>query len=133
VIDDRERQDLLRFVFFEPGKAEQARELASYTSGRIFQEDAELRWEKQGTMMRVVYLGMEEYISTPSAYGLQENQEWRKLALQEETKYYYLFGERLKKEDIGKMGRTASREDFAQVRIPRLLRYPLKQISGRYV
>jgi hypothetical protein len=127
-----ERRDLLRFIRFEPDKPEQISSLASYTSGRIFQKDAELRWEKQGAMMRIVYLGAEEYISMPHAYGLQENQELSKLTPQKESKYYYLFGERLKKGDVSKMGKTASQEDFAQVRIPRLLRYPVGQ-GGRYV
>lgn len=126
-------RDLLRFIYFEPDKPEQVNSLANYTSGRIFQENAELRWEKQGDMMRIVYLGSEEYISAWHDYGLQENQELYKLAPQQPLKYYYLFGERLKTEDLEKMGGIARPGDFAQVRIPHLLRYPVSQSSGRYV
>jgi hypothetical protein len=134
VIDDTNKpQDLLRFTYFEPDKSEQVNLLANYTSGRIFQENAELRWEKQGDMMRIVYLGSEEYVSALHDYGLQENMELYKLVSQQAPKYYYLFGERLKTDDLKKMGGIAKPGDFAQVRIPHLLHYPVSQSSGRYV
>jgi len=134
VIDDVSKpQDLLRFTYFEPDKPEQIIALAGYTSGRIFQMDGELRWEKQGDSMRIVYLGSEKYVPVLQEYGLRENAELDKLAPQEEVKYYYLFGERLKSEDLRKMGGIARPGDFAQVRIPHLLRYPVRPDSGSYV
>ena len=80
----KERQNLLLFTYFK-----QDIPFASYTSGRIFQEDTELRWEKQEDMMNIVYLGSEEYISALRDYGLHENEEeLPKLTVREEPKYY---------------------------------------------
>jgi hypothetical protein len=125
----KERQNLLLFAYFK-----QDIPFASYTSGRIFREDTELRWEKQESEMSIVYLGAKEYISVLRDYGLHENQEeLLKLTAREEPKYYYLFGERLQNEDIEKMGGIARPGDFAQVRIPRLLRYPVPQNTASYV
>lgn len=126
-------QDLLLFTYFDPDNSERISSLATYTSGRIFQESAELRWEKQRDMMRIVYLGTEKYTSSFHGYGLQENRELYKLVPPQKPKYYYLFGERLKAKDIKKMGGIARAGDFAQVRIPHLLRYPVSPDVGRYV
>ena len=45
----------------------------------------------------------------------------------DEPTYYYLFGERLKAEDLKKFDKVAQKGDFAVVRIPRILRYPVKR------
>ena len=137
VIDDRSRpQDLLRFIHYIPEFS-----FASYTSGRIFHSDGELRWEKQGAMMRVVYHftpdtsvgpapGSELFSAVLQRHGLREkNQELAHLVLQE--KAYSLFGERLKQDDLQKMGLPTDQVIFAQVRIPRILDYPVEY--GLYV
>src|ERR1051326_3300021 len=51
----KEREQLLLFERFDPKKAD----VREYTSGRIFYEESELRWEKQGDLFSVVYLGSE--------------------------------------------------------------------------
>lgn len=102
----------------------------SYASGRIFQEDRELRWEKQRDVLRVVYLGPAESTIALALheYRLKDRQkELDKLTKSTEPTWYSLFGERLKSEDLPYFGKTARPGDFAVVRIPRILRYPVPQ------
>lgn len=112
------RQDLVRFSHFE-----QDFPFAHYTSGRVFDEQAELRWERQGGMMRVVYFGSNRRTHVLLNYKLQANNKLDELKPGEE-KEYFLFGERLEPEDVRRIGPPAQLGDFAEVRIPRLLRYP---------
>jgi len=121
-----ERQDLLRFTHFDP-----AIPFAAYTSGRVFDNQAELRWEKQGNMMQVVYLGTRERAEVLLRYKLQKKDELVALKPADEKKYV-LFGERLRPEDLKKIGQAAQTGDFAEVRIPRILRYPVPQDEQRY-
>ncbi len=127
VIKRSERQDLLRFIHFDPSTR-----FIDYTSGRIFDEHAELRWEKQKNTMQVVYLGSKERVQTMLNYKLHENDVLEKLKPGIEKKYS-LFGERIALEDLKKIGGAARPGDFAEVRIPRLLRYPELQSEQRYV
>ncbi len=122
-----EQQDLLRFTHFKQDTL-----FANYTSGRIFDEHAELRWEKQGDTMLVVYLGTKVRAQVLLKYKLQENKELDKLKPAGEKKYF-LFGERLSPQDLEKIGAAARPGDFAEVRIPRILRYPVPQNKQRYV
>lgn len=130
-ISPKERRDLLRFTYFN-------RDLpfAAYSSGRVFQQDAELRWQRQNAQMWVVYLGPQEHAPVLLEYGLQEKDELEKLkktGLEERDAYYYLFGERLRPDDLEKIGPQAKPGDFAEVRIPHLLRYPVPHDGKRYV
>ena len=100
-----------------------------YTTGRIFQKDRELRWEKHKEKFRVVYLGSPENVAANIFHEcglLPQEKELKELEKsQQATHYYYLFGERLKKEDLPYFGKTAQAGDFAVVRIPRVLHYPI--------
>src|SRR5205807_7229222 len=127
ITNTRERQDLLRFTHFDP-----AIPLVDYTSGRIFDEHAELRWEKQGNTMQAVYIGSKERVPILRRYKLRESNELGKLKPAGEKKYF-LFGERLSPQDLKKIGPAAIAGDFAEVRIPRLLRYPVEENEQRYV
>jgi hypothetical protein len=127
IIGTRERQDLLRFTHFN-----QDIPFADYTSGRIFDAPAELRWEKQGNMTWVVYLGTKERAQVLLSYKLQESNELGKLKPTGEKKYF-LFGERLSPQDLKKIGDVARPGDFAEVRIPRILRYPVPQNEQQYL
>jgi hypothetical protein len=49
---------------------------------------------------------------------------------EKQIKSYYLFGKRLSQSDVEKIG--AKSGDFAEARIPRLLRYPAANWSGKY-
>ena len=121
VVTQAQRKDLLRCEPFDASVR-----FADYTSGRIFRQDFELRWEKEGNAFRVVYVGPERNMSPLKAE--------RNLALEKKgsAKPYYLFGERLGTEGLAKIGPVAVEGDFAELRIPRLLHYPVEK-SKRYV
>jgi len=111
VVKPAERQDLLLFVDYKPTLP-----FAVYTSGRIFHREFELRWQQDNGRMRVVYLGTSKY----RPRSLPEGEEID-MQLQRQ---YYLFGMRLKPGDLEEIGKPAREGDFAEVRVPRLLRYP---------
>jgi hypothetical protein len=115
VISKQERQDLLCFRHFDPNIP-----FDIYTSGRIFNEDFELRWEKSddktAQSVYAVYVGKEQ--SLPLLKPVRD------VRRNELPRYYYLFGTRLEKEELEQIGEPAAEGDFAEVRIPRLLRYP---------
>jgi hypothetical protein len=136
-----ERQNLLLFTFLyleEDGtnRTIPALEklLEDYTSGRVFQESGELRWEKEQGQLKVVYLGEEGELSTNVDAALRDYAEKetfcsRTSSEPSQEKKYYLFGTRLKDgegEELEMIGPPARRGDFAEARIHRLLRYPLK-------
>jgi hypothetical protein len=125
-----ERQALLLFEFFDLEiKFEQ------YTSGRIFQDAGELRWEKERDQFRIVYAGDEGELSKNVEKLLckyhENNEPPSKLFLptREPHKKYYLFGTRLENDTLEKIGAVAKKGDFAEVRIQRLLRYPLDPLK----
>lgn len=125
LINKEERLDLLQFIYFKSDLS-----CAKYTTGRIFQEDRELRWEKQGEKLRVVYVGAAENEAELRDDRLHPNTVLS--TLKKKTTYYYLFGERLRKDDLDKMGKAVQAGDFAVVRIPRILRYPVANDNKRY-
>jgi hypothetical protein len=128
IASTQEGRDLLRFTVFEE---ELAHACAAFVSGRIFQEDRELRWEKQGERLQVVYLGP-VHEESPFADTLQPGTALATLKKRAEPTYYYLFGERLEPDDLKKLGKIAQPGDFAVVRIPRILRYPVAQNNLKY-
>jgi len=111
VVKPAERQDLLLFVDYKPTLP-----FAAYTSGRIFHHDFELRWLQNNGSTQVAYLGNSKY----RPRSLPEGEEID-MQLQRQ---YYLFGMRLKPGDLEEIGKSAREGDFAEVRVPRLLRYP---------
>lgn len=114
VIQPQERQNLLQFAVFDP-----AFDFTPYTSGRIFHAQGELRWERQPAHMHIVFTG-------PQAYrpGLQDAEEIALDDCEKVPRAYLLFGKRLDDQQRAKIGPAAQTGDFAEVRIPRLLRYP---------
>ncbi len=114
VIKQDARQDLLCFALFDPSF-----DFSSYTSGRIFHALGELRWERHHSNVQIVYTGRKEYKpALPNA---------REIPLDTclyEHREYFLFGKRLDKEELNSIGTAAQHGDFAEIRIPRLLRYP---------
>ena len=113
VITQEKRQGLLHFALFDPSF-----NFASYTSGRIFHALGELRWEQQHSDIQMVYTGHKAY--KPQ---LQDAKETDLDAYTFEDRKYFLFGKRLDQEQLKRIG-PAQAGDFAEVRIPRLLRYP---------
>jgi hypothetical protein len=114
VIQPQERQNLLQFAVFNP-----AFDFTPYTSGRIFHAQGELRWERQGANMHIVFTGAQAYRP-----GLQDAEEIALDDCEKVRRAYFLFGRRLGDQQLARIGPVAQKGDFAEVRIPRLLRYP---------
>lgn len=113
VVQRSQQQDLLYFGQFDSKMAEKA------TSGRIFHQQLELRWEIQGEKVGVVYTGTQTYRPLAHPDRLLDLNVYQHV-----HKAYYLFGTRLSNERLKQVGPQAQPGDFAEVRIPRLLRYP---------
>jgi hypothetical protein len=119
VIEPKERQDLLRFVLFDPNT-----DFTPYTSGRIFNDYGEIRWEKHHSNIHIVYMGNKEYKPDLQKAGAQDGKEETLIGCKLVSRKYFLFGKRLDAAGLDHIGPVAQEGDFAEVRIPRLLRYP---------
>jgi hypothetical protein len=115
-----ELYNMLRFNLFHSKT-----DFTSYTSGRVFHEYGELRWEKQGNSVLLIYTGDDQ--SKPTIQATET------LLLDSDPifKRYFLFGRRLDERQLQRMGLPAQDNVFAEVRIPRLLRYPVPQDATR--
>ncbi|MGH2506493.1 MAG: type III-D CRISPR-associated protein Csx19 [Ktedonobacteraceae bacterium] len=109
-----ERQKLLHFANFE-----RTHNWSYYTSGRIFHQEGELRWEKQENGFQIAYTGHAQY--SPELKNIT-SLELAHCSVNK--RHYYLFGKRLDNEQVQDIGEPVQIGDFAEVRIPRLLRYP---------
>ena len=114
VIEQDARQGLLHFALFDP-----TFDFTPYTSGRIFHTLGELRWERQHPSIQIVYTGHKGY--KPQ---IQDARETALDAYIPKDREYFLFGKRLNEKQLDRIGPAAQAGDFAEVRIPRLLRYP---------
>jgi hypothetical protein len=120
IVEPYERQKLLHFAHFDPD------DCADYISGRVFHKYGELRWEKQDDAVRIVYTGYEHYkpeIEITQTIHLDSC----KLVFRS----YFLFGKRLDNLQLTRIGPSAQAGDFAEARIPRLLRYPAPEDAER--
>lgn len=131
-VEPAKRADLLRCARFtasmlDASSSDTYIHFADYTSGRIFASDFELRWEHERDKLQVVYVGPRREL--PS---LQERATYQLAKMNKTTKTYYLFGERLTPKARGIIGPLHVQGDFAVLRIPRLLHYPVGE-EGRYV
>jgi hypothetical protein len=117
----REREALLQCTRYN-----QQLRCADYDTGRIFQVDRELRWERQHAEARVVYIGEIERESELTDCQLQKKNILDQYQKKAGATGYYLFGERLRDEDLPRLSKIADKGDFAVLRIPRTLRYPVK-------
>ncbi len=125
VVLDEERQNLLSFARLRDIEPEDFADYTASTSGRIFDQDSELRWEHDiasGTTS-VVYLGKARTFTDLK----QDEEELARLKPADNNpRHYYLFGKSLAERDLEQMGIAAVPETayYAEVRIPRLLPYP---------
>ena len=132
--DKLARWNLLRFTHLysrqDESKAihdEIRAEIKRSTSGRIFQENFELRWERLDHRYQVVYLGEERKI-----LGLEPNKEVLKnVTRKSEARRYYLFGTKLDARKLQDLGLKEGSGYFAEVRVPRLLHYPIETDAMR--
>jgi hypothetical protein len=125
--DREDRQDLLRFARY--GANIEKNKIGAATSGRIFNQKFELRWERNAGTTSVVYLGEPREVA-----GLtKDDTTLPELDKVDEAKRYYLFGEYLDEGKLGRMGieMRPGETYYAEVRIPRLLRYPITEQSRR--
>ncbi len=113
-----EQSALLIFVPFE-----QTLPFSTYTSGRIFHRDFELRWQQDEDGTHVVYLGTRDHCPL----SLQKVQEVEISS----TRAYYLFGERVGAKRAEEIGEPVREGDYIEVRVPRLLRYPIQSTKPR--
>lgn len=121
----KDRQNLLRFVSLS-GFGDLV-ELKNFTSGRVFGKDFELRWERASGKTRVVFLGAKAYEETLRAIPKLTPDMKALQNLAAHPCHYYLFGQLLAADDRERMGippADSGEEYYAEVRIPRLLRYP---------
>jgi hypothetical protein len=116
VVKAQARQDLLRFTDFAPDLP-----FAEYTSGRIFCSQRELRWENHGQSSQIVYTGDKRDLPLLSMTMSVDLSQYEL-----RISGYYLFGERLRPEELKLIGTPAQEGDYAEMRIPRLLRYPVE-------
>ncbi len=113
IVEPGERQELLRFDYFD-----RSFDFTRYTSGRIFHSQGELRWERQPSSAHIVYIGNEQY---KPELDIRQTMPLDTCDLV--TRRYFLFGKRLDEKVLERIGPPAQAGDFAEVRIPRLLRY----------
>ncbi|HEY6407766.1 MAG TPA: hypothetical protein VIY29_09895, partial [Ktedonobacteraceae bacterium] len=100
--DDDERQNLLYFAHLRAIQQEDIARYTSYTTGRIFDQESELRWEydaASGTTS-AVYLGKPCTLA-----GLKEDEKDKEELASlkpaaNNPKYYYLFGTSLAEQDL---------------------------------
>lgn len=116
VVEDDQREGLLRFT-----RLRDTIDLAPFTSGRIFTQTFELRWEREDTATRFVYLGEQRVLP-----GFEDTPPVPFTSAGEQR--YYLFGTLLAAKDLEDMDIPPANPGetyYAEVRIPRLLRYPI--------
>jgi hypothetical protein len=134
VVKKKERQDLLFFrnvISHIPWNNDNITPWHTYLSGRIFTEQWELRWARQQQEIRVIYLGLSEYGGMLRDYHLKDKSDALiELTKKPKSNEYYLFGERLRPDDVNAII-WAEPGDFAEARIPRLLRYPVANCRGQ--
>lgn len=123
VVPKKDRQNLL---FFAEYPCEPPHPFDEYTSGRIFHAEFELRWEKTSGGTQVIYIGKQQALP-----HLTEKRDALNGCVRASSRYY-LFGKRLSRTAVNEIGHSAQKGDFAEVRIPRLLRYPVKETDKNY-
>lgn len=121
IVEANDRQHLLRFAHFN-----KEIDFASYTSGRFFRPDYELRWAQIEGKTHVIYLGEERAIPD---LRVPDDITLRDYKIQSAN--YYLFGEKLKEPVRNRRGVLDDEIDFADARVPRLLRYPVSPEAQR--
>ena len=99
----KERQNLLQLVRLN--NILDLAELTNFTSGRVFDRDFELRWERVSGKIQVVFLGTKAmYQDTLNAIPELRQDEKALQNLTSHPRYYYLFGLLLDADDRERMG-----------------------------
>lgn len=128
IVDTAKRSNLLLFTWYLP-----TIEFASYTTGRVFDQNGELRWEREADQFHVVYLGSEQNAAVLQEYGCREQTPLSErirngeLKRRSESKTYILFGQLLNADVSAPEGNIP----YAEARIPRILYYPFLVEEGK--
>jgi CRISPR-associated protein (TIGR03984 family) len=104
-------------------KYDASENLEAWERGRIFHNNFELRWEKQGGVFVIVYIGEPTELPMPHIKSLSE------FEIQDET--YYLWGERVSAGNLKRIGQPETANLFLELQIPRLLPYPVSNRGGK--
>ncbi len=117
-LNDDEREHGLRFERYQAGE-----QFEQWPHGRIFDESAELKWEKEGGEFHVVYCGS---FAPPAGMQPTAND-----AIKYEDSSCYLWGSRIKNEDRIDLRLQPNEAVFAELKIPRILHYPVSAKAER--
>lgn len=90
--------------------------------GRVFCSDFELRWEKMEGQFQTVLVGKAPML-TGFAHAIEPDLE----AADRQTQYYLLWGQRVPEGEVEILGAQHKDDSqvFLEMRIPRVLRYPV--------
>jgi hypothetical protein len=120
-LNDKERAEGLRLEHFDV-----ATDFDGWERGRIFDLAFELRWERVGNAFQVVYCG--EELTLP---GFAKVEEINLATLTTISRFYFLWGERVKEEDLLVIGQSSGTLVFLELQVPRLLHYPVSPQAKR--
>ncbi len=104
-------------------KYDASENLEAWERGRIFHRNFELRWEKQGSVFVIGYIGEPTELPMPHIKSLSE------FDIQDET--YYLWGERMSADNLKAIDQPEATNLFLELQIPRLLFYPVSNQGGK--
>ena len=120
IVEPYARQNLLHFAHFDPDNC------TDYTSGHVFHKYGELRWKKQDGAVQIIYTGHKHYMPEIDVTHTIQLDSCKLV-----SRSYFLFGKRLDDHQLARIGPPAQAGDFAEARIPRLLRYPAPEGAER--
>lgn len=120
-LEDEERINGLRLEPFDP-----TTDFNLWERGRIFNPTFELRWEQVDGSFQAIYCGQE--VNLP---GFQPAEEVDLSVLSSKIRSYFLWGTRVKEDDLELIGLPTSTQVFVELQVPRLLRYPVSPQAKR--
>ena len=104
-------------------KYDASENLEAWERGRIFHNNFELRWEKQGGVFVIVYIGEPTELPMPHIMSLSE--------FETQDENYYLWGERMSADNLKAIDQPEATNLFLELQIPRLLPYPVSNRGGK--
>jgi len=99
------------------------RDLNLYPSGRVFDTDGELKWQKKGATFQIVYIGSASQPSDSNSVIATLDDEH----FTHKDTAIYLWGTSVSKEQLkDEMGFDEDEDIFIELQIPQYLKYPVK-------
>ena len=118
-LSDDERQEGICLQKYDASENFEA-----WEHGRIFHNDFELRWEREGEIFVIVYTGEQKKFPVPHTKLLSE------FEVQDES--YYLWGEKMTVDALKRIDQPATTNLFLELQIPQLLRYPVSNRNEKF-